>query len=176
MMMDRDRVRDGERVPHVSPVTEAPDEPRWLSEDQQVAWRSFLIAHQLLMSQLDKELRATHRIGMPEYEVLVHLSEQAGRCMRMALLADDMGMSRSRLTHIVSRMEKRGLVERTAIAEDGRGINCSLTDDGWTLLERSAPLHVEGVRQHLIDLLDDSEVETMRSIFLKVNSHMRDVP
>ncbi|GAA4284711.1 MarR family transcriptional regulator [Brevibacterium daeguense] len=150
-------------------------EPRWLTANQQLAWRNLLEGHELLMSQLDKELRAAHGIGMPEYELLVRLSEQPDHAMRMAQLADEVGMSRSRLTHIVARMESRGLLSRAAIAEDGRGVVCRMTEGGWQLLQTAAPTHVEGVRDHLIDLLNEDEVETMKNIFLKVNAHMREL-
>ncbi|MCI4010090.1 MarR family winged helix-turn-helix transcriptional regulator [Brevibacterium sp. ZH18] len=150
-------------------------EPRWLSTVDQKAWRNYLTGHQLLAAQLDKELREKHGIGMPEYEILVRLSEHDDRMMRMALLASDTTMSRSRLTHCVARMEKRGLLERSAIPEDGRGVNCVMTDAGWTLLTAAAPTHVSGVRDHLVDLLEPEEMATLGRIFEKVSGHMRDV-
>ncbi|MGC2940439.1 MULTISPECIES: MarR family winged helix-turn-helix transcriptional regulator [unclassified Brevibacterium] len=147
-------------------------EPRWLSALDQKAWRSYLNGSQLLSAQLDKELREKHGIGLPEYEILVRLSEHEGRTMRMALLATDTTMSRSRLTHSVARMEKRGLLERSAIPEDGRGVNCVMTAAGWQLLQDAAPDHVCGVRSHLVDLLDREEMETLGRIFTKVYDHM----
>lgn len=148
-------------------------EPRWLSGPDQRAWRSYLTGSQLLTVQLDKELRDNHGIGMPEYEILVRLSEHEDRTMRMALLATDTTMSRSRLTHSVSRMEKKGLLERFAIAEDGRGVNCQMTEAGWNLLVTMAPGHVGAVREHLVDLLEPEEMETMGRVFGKVTAHMR---
>ena len=94
--------------------------------------------------------------------------------MRMALLATDTTMSRSRLTHSVARMEKRGLLERSAIPEDGRGVNCVMTEAGWQLLQSAAPDHVSGVRSHLVDLLDPEEMEILGRIFTKVSDHMTD--
>lgn len=150
-------------------------EPRWLSAVDQRAWRSYLNGSQLLSTQLDKELREKHGIGLPEYEILVRLSEHDDRTMRMALLATDTTMSRSRLTHSVARMEKRGLLERSAIPEDGRGVNCVMTEAGWQLLQAAAPDHVAGVRSHLVDLLDPEEMETLGRIFTKVFDHMTDI-
>jgi DNA-binding MarR family transcriptional regulator len=149
-------------------------EPRWLSAVDQKAWRSYLTGSQLLSTQLDKELREKHGIGLPEYEILVRLSEHENRTMRMALLATDTTMSRSRLTHSVARMEKRGLLERSAIPEDGRGVNCVMTEAGWQLLQSAAPDHVSGVRSHLVDLLDPEEMEILGRIFTKVSDHMTD--
>ena len=150
-------------------------EPRWLSPVDQRAWRSYLNGSQLLSTQLDKELRDKHGIGLSEYEILVRLSEHDDRTMRMALLATDTTMSRSRLTHCVARMEKRGLLERSAIPEDGRGVNCVMTEAGWQLLQAAAPDHVAGVRSHLVDLLDPEEMETLGRIFTKVFDHMTDI-
>ena len=149
-------------------------EPRWLNPADQKAWRSYLNGSQLLSAQLDKELRDKHAIGLPEYEILVRLSEHEDRTMRMALLAADTTMSRSRLTHSVARMEKRGLLERSAIPEDGRGVNCVMTEAGWQLLQSAAPDHVSGVRSHLVDLLDPEEMEILGRIFTKVSDHMTD--
>ncbi|MCD1287062.1 MAG: MarR family winged helix-turn-helix transcriptional regulator [Brevibacterium sp.] len=150
-------------------------ETRWLSTVDQKSWRSFLTGHQLLTAQLDKEIREEHGIGMPEYEILVRLSEHEDRTMRMALLASDTTMSRSRLTHSVARMEKKGLLERFAIPEDGRGVNCRMTEAGWELLTAAAPTHVTGVREHLVDLLDPEEMAVLGRIFTKVTAHMRDI-
>lgn len=148
--------------------------PRWLSQADQGAWRSFLTGNQLLNAQLDKELREKHGIGLAEYEILVRLSERENRTMRMALLATDTTMSRSRLTHSVSRMEKRGLLARLAIPEDGRGVNCRMTSAGWELLVAAAPDHVEGVRAHLVDLLSPEEMATLGRIFAKVADNLRE--
>ncbi|MBM6591086.1 MarR family transcriptional regulator [Brevibacterium sp. RIT 803] len=150
-------------------------EPRWLSGPDQRAWRSYLTGSQLLTTQLDKELREHHNIGMPEYEILVRLSEHENRTMRMALLAMDTTMSRSRLTHSVARMEKKGLLKRFSIPEDGRGVNCQMTDAGWELLVTMAPTHVESVRAHLVDLLEPEEMATLGRVFGKVTAHMREI-
>jgi hypothetical protein len=86
----------------------------WLDPAQQRAWRAYLVGTTLLMDRLDRELRDQHRISLPEYEILVRLSEAEGHRMRMAELADSVSHSRSRVTHTVSRMEAAGLVARDA--------------------------------------------------------------
>jgi DNA-binding MarR family transcriptional regulator len=82
----------------------------------------------------------------------VRLSERPGRSMRMAQLADALAHSRSRVTHTVARMQHAGLVERSASPDDGRGIVCKLTDHGYDVLVEAAPVHVQGVRDYLVDL------------------------
>jgi DNA-binding MarR family transcriptional regulator len=139
-------------------------EPRWLDPDEQRAWRAWLYSAQLLLDRLDREL--THRTGISHayYEILVALSETPGRMMRMSELADRCLSSRSRLSHAVSRLEERGWVRRQLCEEDGRGQLAVLTDDGFAALEAAAPIHVEGVREHLFDQLAPEQVAHMRDL------------
>ncbi|GAA2010124.1 MarR family winged helix-turn-helix transcriptional regulator [Brevibacterium samyangense] len=153
---------------------EAP-EVRWLSPAEQHAWRHSLESFELLISTLDRELRASHGLAMSEYEIFVRLSERPDHTMRMAELADDLAISRSRLTHIVTKMEKQGWVVRSASAADGRGVECRMTEAGYALLVDSAPVHVRGVREHLIDQLTPEETAALGSAFEKVNAHLRSV-
>src|ERR1700709_468950 len=93
----------------------------WLDEGQQRSWRAFLVGTTLLMDRLDRELRERHQLSLPEYEILVRLSEAKDSRMRMAVLAASVSHSRSRVTHTVNRMEKAGLVARDSCVSDGRG-------------------------------------------------------
>lgn len=158
-----------------SPVQEsAPvQEVRWLDDDQQVAWRNMVESWRMLIAVLDKDLRESFDIGIPEYEVLVRLSEADDWAWRMSELADDLGMSRSRLTHIVARMEKRGLVNRKSIAGDGRGVCCEMTQQGFSLLRDAAPTHVRGVREHFVDMLSPLEHKHLSDFYGKVHTHLR---
>lgn len=111
----------------------------------------------LLTDRLDDDLRRNYGISLTEYEILVRLSEREGRRLRMAQLADALAHSRSRVTHTVARLEKAGLVLRTTSPEDGRGVICGMTEAGWELLGQMAPVHVEGVRRHLVDLVSNED-------------------
>jgi DNA-binding MarR family transcriptional regulator len=133
-----------------------PGETRWLDDGQQRSWRALVVGTTLLFDRLDEDLRRSFDLSLVEYEILVRLSERDGQ-MRMAALADALAHSRSRVTHTVTRMEKAGLVLRSRSDEDGRGIIASLTDKGMDLLVRAAPTHVEGVRDHLVDLASDAD-------------------
>src|SRR3954469_7194067 len=141
-----------------------PDEARWLSDDEQLAWRAWLFSSLLLHDRLDRDL--THETGISHayYEILVALSETPGRMMRMSELADRCLSSRSRLSHAVSRLEERGWVRRQVCPDDGRGQLAVLTDEGFAALEAAAPVHVESVRVHLFDQLTPQQVENMRDI------------
>jgi DNA-binding MarR family transcriptional regulator len=125
----------------------------------------------LLFDRLDEDLRRTFDISLVEYEILVRLSERDGQ-MRMAALADALAHSRSRVTHTVTRMENAGLVRRSRSDEDGRGIIASLTDTGLDLLVRAAPTHVESVRAHLVDLVDDADFEALGRVMDAVADHL----
>src|SRR3954468_13346570 len=141
---------------------------RWLSESEQQTWRAFLGATRLVFEQLDRELQRDS--GMPHayYEILVRLSEEPERALRMSALADRSQSSRSRLSHAVSRLEENGWVRREVCAEDKRGQLAILTDDGFAALERAAPSHVESVRKHVLDPLSEPEQQQLRVISTKL--------
>ncbi|MBC7290905.1 MAG: winged helix-turn-helix transcriptional regulator [Actinotalea sp.] len=141
---------------------------RWLTQEQQRWWRAYLLGTAALQEALNRQLETDAEISLSEYEILVRLSEAPQRTVRMSELAASVMHSRSRLTHTVSRMERRGLVERQACEDDGRGINCVLTPIGFDLLDRTAPGHVEAVRTHLVDLLTDEEFRVLGHVMEKI--------
>ena len=136
-------------------------EERWLDEPQQHSWRALVMGMTLLLDRLDADLRRHFDVSLAEYEILVRLSEKPGRQLRMAQLADAMAHSRSRVTHTVARMEKADLVARSSSAEDGRGIVCGMTAHGFDLLKAMAPVHVNGVRDYLVDLASAEDFEAL---------------
>jgi len=141
---------------------------RWLDEEQQWAWRRFLEG----TSRFFEALGDAHDEGMPvtlgEYHLLVQLSEAPGRTLRMSALADFLALSRSRLTHTVDRMERRGLVVRTPVPGDRRGVNCVMTDAGFAALVDAAPGHVTAVRRLLVDALTAEEFAVLGRAMAKV--------
>ena len=132
-------------------------EARWLDADQQVHWRAFLTGSAIVTAALSAQLETESGMSLSEYEILVRLSESQDHTLRMSQLADGLVHSRSRLTHTVSRMEKRGLVERQACEGDGRGVNCHMTAHGYEALVAAAPGHVAAVRRVLVDVLSDEQ-------------------
>ena len=147
-------------------------ETKWLNDGQQRSWRGLVLGMTLLMDRLDHDLQRMFGISMAEYEILVRLSEREGRQMRMAQLADAMAHSRSRVTHTVGRLEKTGLVIRNKSPEDGRGIVCHMTDEGFELLSRMAPYHVRGVRDNLVDIVPDDDFEALGRVMNAVADHL----
>lgn len=138
---------------------------RWLDAEQQRTWRAYLVGTTLLMDRLDRDLRELHDLSLPEYEILVRLSEAPDHRMRMAQLAGSISHSRSRVTHTVARLEKDGLVTRSACVSDGRGVEAVLTDEGLKRLEAAAPTHVDGVRQFLVDLAGEEDLAAVGRVF-----------
>jgi DNA-binding MarR family transcriptional regulator len=153
------------------------NEVRWLTPDQQQAWRAYIMGTELLQHQLDRELREEHDISFSEYEILVRLSEAEDGRMRMAILADAMSHSRSRVTHTIARMERAKLVVREASDVDGRGVEAVMTPEGRRLLVAAAPTHVRGVREHLADLASPEDFAALGRIFDEVSERLlRDKP
>ena len=140
---------------------------KWLDADEQLAWRSYLRAVRLLDEQLRRGLEQ-HDLSHPEYEILVRLSEAPARALRMSELADGVVNSRSRLTHTVGRLERAGWVRRQPCPNDGRGVECLLTDEGFAVLEAAAKTHVNGVREHLLDPLTREEFLALGANLAKV--------
>ena len=137
---------------------------RWLTEDEQRTWRTFLAAMRLLSDQLDRELQRDADMPHTYYEILVALSEAPGRTLRMNELADACQSSRSRLSHAVSRLEEAGWVRREACPTDKRGALAVMTDKGFAAIEAAAPAHVEGVRRHVFDVLTPAQVAQLGEI------------
>lgn len=156
--------------PSSQPETGVP----WLSDDEQAAWRAYLRGSRLLEFVLDAELQ---RAGMSlaEYELLSMLSEAPDHVMRMSKLADITVQSRSRVTHSATRLEQRGWVERRRAADDGRGIELRLTQDGWLAVQDAARVHVASVQNHLIKQMDPQLFASLGEAMSTVRDHLLDV-
>lgn len=126
---------------------------RWLTASEQQTWRDWLRVTERIASHLDAQLR-DFDLDLSQYEILVNLSEVPGHRMRMSELANQARQSRSRLTHTVARMEKKGLIARETYEGDGRGVLASLTRAGYDLLVQAAPPHVDAVRHIFVDAVD----------------------
>lgn len=148
------------------------DEVAWLDHEQQRSWRAYLVGTTLLTDRLDRDLREKHGLSLPEYEILVRLSEAPGRRMRMAVLADSVSHSRSRVTHTIARLEKAGSVERVSCADDKRGVEALITEVGYAALESAAPTHVAGVRALLVDLVSPDDYDAVGRVFNAVTDKL----
>ncbi|MBW8803649.1 MAG: MarR family transcriptional regulator [Catenulispora sp. 13_1_20CM_3_70_7] len=129
---------------------DATREPPWLDDDEQAVWRRYISVMRLLPDRLNASLSRGHGITLIDYEVLARLSEAPLRRLRMTELAEGALLSKSRLSHQISRMEKEGLVRREPCETDGRGYFAVLTDAGWEKLLAAVPTHVRDVRETFV--------------------------
>lgn len=149
----------------IAPVTEAPiPTVRWLDSREQAAWRAYLDMNALLTARLNKEMQDESGISISDFSVLVSLSEHPQGRMRVLELARALGWEKSRLSHQLTRMQQRSLIERSNCDEDRRGAFVLLTPAGRKTVDTAAPRHVESVRRYLFDQLSAEEVETLRRI------------
>ena len=133
-------------------------EPRWLTDDEQRTWQAYIQARMLLEDHLDRQLQRD--VGMPHvyYGLLVHLARAPRHRLRMTELAEAAKITRSRLSHAISRMEKDGWVRREDCPLDKRGQNAVLAEKGLAVLRQSAPGHVAAVRLAIFDRLSPEQV------------------
>jgi len=133
----------------------------WLTADQLESWLSVVRLLIWLPWALDQQLQRDSNLGMVEYQVLAKLSEGPERTMRMSALGAVTNISLSRLSHLVKRLEGRGLVRREPDPTDGRFTNAILTDNGFRLLADAAPGHVARVRSLIIDVLSPEQLRRL---------------
>ncbi len=138
-----------------------------MDHEQQDIWRNWLRATDHISSHLDAGLRE-FGMDLSEYEILVTLSEIENRRMRMSDLAGAVRQSRSRLTHTITRMERKSVVARETCSDDGRGVWAALTDDGYAKLVQVAPHHVAAVRHVFIDAVGPEDFTTLGRAMTKV--------
>lgn len=138
--------------------------PRWLDADERAAWIRLAAVSELLPAALDAQLRRDADLTHFEYWVLSMLSEAKDRTLRMTALAERASASLSRLSHVASRLEQRGLIERFPCPEDRRATNARLTVEGWEKVVESAPGHLEAVRHYVIDGLTREQLAQLAAI------------
>src|SRR6478672_9548246 len=130
-------------------------EPRWLNADERRAWLAILSINTLLPAALDSQLHSAGKVSLFDYNVMAMLSEAEGHFLPMSELAARTSSSLSRLSHVVSKLEKRGWLERRPHPRDARVTTAHLSDDGMATLVNLAPGHVEAVRAKFLDALTD---------------------
>lgn len=135
--------------------------PRWLSAQERELWLRLVGVATLMPGALEAQLKRDAGLTFFDYHVLAMLSEAADRTRSMSDLAFHTNASLSRLSHVVTRLEKHGWVRREACPRDGRATNAVLTDAGFAHLEANAPGHVEEVRRLVFDALEPGDVERL---------------
>jgi DNA-binding MarR family transcriptional regulator len=144
---------------------------RWLTPLEMACWRGFVETYSDLVTALEADLVPTG-LTLGDYQVLVYLSEAVDHSMRMCDLATMLQLSPSGLTRRLDGLVSAGFVARRGSEADRRVMLAQLTPTGMARLEAAAPTHVESVRQHMIDLLDEHELAAMGGAFEKVRQHL----
>lgn len=129
----------------------------WLTADEQRAWRTYLRMSSLLPAQLNRQLQRDSGLTLPEYEVLVQLSEAPGHRLRPFQICEALNWEQSRLSHQLTRMLRRGLIGRQECEADGRGAFVTLTETGAESIRTAAPGHVAAVRRLIFERLSDDQ-------------------
>jgi DNA-binding MarR family transcriptional regulator len=145
----------------------------WLTSDEQRLWRAYLAMTGRLQSAMNRELQASCGLTLPDYDVLVALSD--GGRLRISELGRVLGWEQSRLSHQLRRMRERGLVRRTETADDGRGACVELTAAGRTRLRTAAPGHAELVRSVVFESMTPTQARVlgqwMSTVLDRLGSH-----
>jgi DNA-binding MarR family transcriptional regulator len=141
---------------------------RWLTPAQLRAWKKFVAVVEILPGALDSQLQRDADVTHFEYFTMAMLSEAPDRTLRMTSLASATNSTLPRLSHVVSRLEKRGYVGRAPCPEDRRATNATLTDEGWNKVVATAPGHVDTVRENVIEPLTAADVADLDRIMGKM--------
>ncbi|GAA2517355.1 MarR family winged helix-turn-helix transcriptional regulator [Rarobacter incanus] len=137
---------------------------RWLSAQELHTWVKLEVIAELLPAALDQPLQRDHNLNHFEYIVLAQLSESDRRTMPLTVLAARTSATLPRLSHVIRRLEDRGLVVRSTSELDRRVTLATLTDAGWDLVVRAAPTHVASVRDVVIDRLTPDQLRALDQI------------
>ena len=146
----------------------ATDDTPWLDDRQQQVWRAWLRVGSRLPAALNRQLQRDSELSLQDFDVLVQLTDVDEGRVRVSALAAALGWERSRLSHHVTRMERRGLVAREECDDDGRGAFVVLTPAGRAAIERAAPGHVRTVRSLVFDALAPAEVDALGDVLAAV--------
>lgn len=141
------------------------EQPRWLNDGEQELWRLMLAASRKVDRVIDETLQAGSNLSSSEFAVLVSLSEAEGKELRLRDLCAVLDWDRSRTSHQVTRMQRRGLITKCKSPGDARGVLVKLTDDGLTRVTHAAPDHVESVRRIIFDHLEPEDIAALRRFF-----------
>jgi DNA-binding MarR family transcriptional regulator len=149
---------------------------RWLTDDEQRAWRGLLRMTAQLNGRMNRQLQDEYGISLADYDVLVVLSEAPAARRRVFELADALAWEQSRVSHQLARMQRRGLVAREECPTDARGAFVVLTETGRAAIKRAAPAHVEMVRQLVFDGLSRDQLAALTAVSSSVLDRLQANP
>ena len=146
--------------------------PRRMTAAQLATWRSLIDTTAELRRILGSQLQESN-LSAADYQVLLALSEVDGRRLRSSALAETIDWERSRLSHHLGRMERRGLIRRDDCATDNRGAEVSLTPEGAAAFRRATVPHLRAVKEHFSDALTSEQFEALADILRSLQDHLQ---
>ncbi|MDP9865387.1 MULTISPECIES: MarR family winged helix-turn-helix transcriptional regulator [Streptosporangium] len=154
--------------------------PRWLDDDEQRAWRAYIRLQGRLTARLNRQLQADSGLSLADYEVLVQLTDVPDGRLRPFELQREIQWEQSRLSHHLSRMQRRGLIDREECPDDGRGAFIVVTDAGRHAITAAAPGHVETVQRLFFEGLTRDQIAALERLSTQVLARLdavsEDVP
>jgi DNA-binding MarR family transcriptional regulator len=135
-------------------------------------WRNYIETAETLRTLLEGRLQSESSLSSADYRVLLALSEADRRTLRSAELAQLIGWQRSRLSHHLGRMEKRGLVRRAPCADDVHGVDVRLTDLGAESFRRGSLPHLRDVRELFVDALSPEQLAQVDEFTEALRRHL----
>ncbi|MCC3330494.1 MarR family winged helix-turn-helix transcriptional regulator [Nocardia abscessus] len=148
-------------------------DPHWLDDVEMRAWLGFVRTRDIIAAAVGRDSTRESDLTYVEYSVLAYLAEAPDHRLTFAELAAKLEWSQSRLSHQITRMEKRDLVVREPIPDDARRTAAKLTPRGADVLTGAAPAHVDSVRRHMIDILDRRQLAALADIYDTLLAHHR---
>ena len=134
----------------------------WLDDDEQKAWRSYLRMNRTLETHLERHLQREFGLSKSDFEILVNLSESKTGRMRAFELGQLTLWEKSRMSHHLSRMEKRGLIRKEACVS--RYPEIAITEEGMAAIKACAPAHAALVRQFFVDVFGPDRLAVLGEV------------
>src|ERR1700730_8637152 len=144
---------------------------RRMTSGELAIWRSFIETAAELGRILGAQLQESG-CSPADYQVLLALKEADGRRLRSSELAATIDCERSRLSHHLARMERRGLIRRSDCATDSRGAEVSLTEDGARLFRSASAPHLKAIKKYFADALTPAQFEELAGIVQALQDHL----
>jgi DNA-binding MarR family transcriptional regulator len=138
-------------------------ETRTLEPEEWELWDTWMRAHRVLVRELDRDLQREFGISKAEFSVLATLQGAPGREMRVSEFAESLGWEKSRVSHLLTRMEHRGFVERTRYGASGRRTGIGLTATGRRVAQRAVVGHAGNIRRYVLDSLTPEQAAVIRA-------------
>ncbi len=135
-----------------------------LSKTHNLAWRKFLVAHVMLIEQIEQDLAQAELPPLSWYDVLFALSEAPEQRLRLHELAEAVLLSRSNLTRLLDRLEAAGLIQREQCSSDRRGAFAVITNEGFKMLDQMWSVYGQAIEKYFACHLDANEVK----FFIKI--------